>query len=141
MEDKLCWTPSKRELFDVRSFCKVLTPHDSIVFPWRSIWQNNVLLRVAFFVWLVALGKNLTMNNLKQQNLIVVDWCCVCRKSGKIVDPFTSLKDWQYLMKFCFRSFFVLDWLMPRQVVDLFACWNGQIGSFLRAVVWKMIPP
>jgi hypothetical protein len=36
-EDKLCWTPSKIGLFDVKSYYNVLVPHNSICFPWRSI--------------------------------------------------------------------------------------------------------
>jgi hypothetical protein len=31
--DKLCWPPSKRGLFDVRSFYNVLVVHDSTPFP------------------------------------------------------------------------------------------------------------
>jgi hypothetical protein len=52
----------------------------------KSIWQSKVPLRVAFFAWSAALGKILTMDNLRKQNLIVVDWCCMCKKSGKTID-------------------------------------------------------
>jgi hypothetical protein len=68
-EEKLCWIHSKRGLFDVKSYYNVLVPHDSTLFPWRSIWPNKVLLRVA-----ILLGR---------QHVIVVDWCCMCKKSGK----------------------------------------------------------
>jgi hypothetical protein len=41
---------------------------------------------VAFFVWLVALGKILTHDNLRKRNVVVIDWCCMCKKSGETID-------------------------------------------------------
>jgi hypothetical protein len=34
---------------------------------------------------------------------------------------------------------FFLSWVMPRRVVDLFACW-WKAGRSRSAVVWKMVP-
>jgi len=63
-DDKLCWIPS-RGLFDVRSYYNGLVPCDNTSFLW-SIWQNKAPLRVVFFAWSTALGKILTMDNLKE---------------------------------------------------------------------------
>jgi hypothetical protein len=76
--DKL---PSKKGSFDVRLFYNVLIPHDNT--PWRS---KAAPLRVTFFSWSAALGKILTLNNLRKWHIIVVDWCCLCKKSGDTVD-------------------------------------------------------
>jgi len=75
--DKLCWTPSERGLFDVRSFYNVFVPHDDSLFPWKSIWQIEVSLRVPFFAWSTALGKIFTLDNIGKRLVIVVDWCFV----------------------------------------------------------------
>ena len=32
------------------------------------------------------LGKILRVNNLRKRHLIVIDWCCLCNRSGEIVD-------------------------------------------------------
>lgn len=40
---------------------------------------------MAFFDWLVALGKILIMDNLRKQHVIVVDWC-LYRRNGESVD-------------------------------------------------------
>jgi hypothetical protein len=32
-----------------------------------------------------------------------------------------------------------LAWVMPRRVVNLFACWRRQGGSLQSSAVWKMI--
>jgi hypothetical protein len=50
-------------------------------FPWKSIWRVKAPLRVAFFVWMVALGKILILDSLRKRNVIVVYWCCTCKKS------------------------------------------------------------
>jgi hypothetical protein len=44
------------------------------------------MLRVAFFAWLVALGKILTMDHSRKRYFIVMDWCCMCKRSEEIVD-------------------------------------------------------
>jgi hypothetical protein len=47
--------------FDVRSFYKTLACKEAIHFPWKSIWQTRVPLKVTFFAWTVAQGKILTL--------------------------------------------------------------------------------
>jgi hypothetical protein len=69
-EDKLWWTPSKKGLFNVRSFYIVLVRIDNSPFPWKSIWRTKAHLSVVFFAWSAAVGKILTMDNLKKQHVI-----------------------------------------------------------------------
>lgn len=40
----------------------------------------------AFFAWSAALGKILTLYNLRKRNLIVVDWCYMCKQSRETID-------------------------------------------------------
>ena len=42
--------------------------------------------KVVFFMWSTVLGKILTMDNLRKKNIIVTEWCCICKKSGKSID-------------------------------------------------------
>ena len=53
--DRICWIPSKRKVFEVRSFFGVLSSSDRyevgcFSFPWKGIWKVKVPLRVSFFV-------------------------------------------------------------------------------------------
>jgi hypothetical protein len=66
VEDRLSWIPSKKWSFDVKSDYKVLVPYANIHFLWTSIWRNRASLKVAFFDWLAALEKILTMDNLRK---------------------------------------------------------------------------
>ena len=57
-EDKLWWVRSRKGKFDVRSFYKILTYNETILFPWRSIWQTKASSRVAFFILTAVLGRD-----------------------------------------------------------------------------------
>jgi hypothetical protein len=41
---------------------------------------------VAFFAWSSALGKILTMDNLRKKHVIVIDRCCLCKRNRESVD-------------------------------------------------------
>jgi hypothetical protein len=90
--DHIWWIPSKRKLFEVRSYFRVLnssTERDdegSCLFPWKSIWKVKVPVRVSFFAWTAALGRILTVDNLWKRGLIVVDWCSMCKRNGESID-------------------------------------------------------
>jgi hypothetical protein len=65
-KDELLWVPSKRGIFKVKSFLCSLCYEESR-FPWKSVWRTQAPLRAAFFAWLAALGKILTLDNLRKQ--------------------------------------------------------------------------
>jgi len=41
---------------------------------------------VTFFGCSAALRKILTIDNFQKRHVIVVDWCCMCKRSGEFVD-------------------------------------------------------
>ena len=47
-------------------------------FPWKGIWSVKVPKRVLFFMWIAALGRILTLDNLMRKGLPLVNWCCMC---------------------------------------------------------------
>jgi hypothetical protein len=42
-------------------------------------------------VWTMALGEILTLDNLRKRKVILVDWCSMCKRSGKFIDHLSSL--------------------------------------------------
>ena len=42
--------------------------------------------KVCFFLWTVALGRVLTMDNLRRRWLVVLDWCCMCKWDGETIN-------------------------------------------------------
>jgi len=135
-EDKLWWSPSRKGKFNVRFFYHTLTHKETIHFPWKSIWRTNAPLKVDFFAWAAALGKILTLDNLKKRR--VIDRCCMCKKNGESVDHLLLHCEVACVLWNAIFSCFSLSWVMPRRVVDFFACWwTG--GCSRSAVVWKMV--
>ena len=138
--DKAVWLPSLRGLFDVRSYYKVLRGGSGNSFPWRSIWRTKVPQRVAFFVWTVALGRILTVDKLGRRHIVIIYWCYMCKCSGELVD---------HLLLHCLMAFEVwsfifyligVNWVMPRLVLELLACWPGQFQWHRAARVWMAMP-
>jgi hypothetical protein len=131
--------PSRRGLFDVRLFYNILFPIIVLISFGGVFGGIRFLWEVAFFVWSAALGKIPTLDNLRKRHIIVVDWCCLCKKSGETIDYF--LLHFEITSVLCNSIFdlFGLEQAMPWGVVDLFACWRGQFGSLQSVPMWKMI--
>jgi len=97
-------------------------------------------MRVTFFAWSTALEKILTIDNLRKRHVLVVDWCCVFERSGMSVDHLLLHCEIAMALWNAFFSCIGLAWVIPRRVVDFFACWRGKCGSLQSAAVWKMVP-
>ena len=39
-KDKLWWLPSRKGIFEVKSYYRELSPRGSLSFPWKSIWRS-----------------------------------------------------------------------------------------------------
>ena len=131
--------PSKRKLFKIKSIYCSPACSEGCHFPWKSVWRTRVPLRAAFFVWSAALGKILTMDNLRKPNVSVIDKCRTCRRNGEYVDHLLLHCDIANAIWIAFSSRFGLSWVIPRHVINMFACW--WTSSCPRNVAaWKMMP-
>jgi hypothetical protein len=102
--------------------------------------EGQVPPRIAFFSWTAALGRFLTIDNLRKHNLIIIDWCCMCKQSGESVDHLLlhcSLARELWSMVFVL---FGVHWVMPCHVLHLRAGWQGRFGNHRNMVVWRMVP-
>jgi len=120
-EDKLWWVSSKKCLFKVKSFYS-LACFGSSRFLWKSVWCTQAPSRAAFFVWTAALGKILTLNILRKRYVIVINRCCMCKKTGKFVDHILLHCDMASALWSSLFSRFGMSWVMSGQVIDLLAC-------------------
>jgi hypothetical protein len=82
-------------------------------FPWKSIWKVKVLPRMAFFVWTATLGKILTLDNLRERNIIVMEWCYMCKTSEESIDHLflhcmVDTELWSMILQL-----FGVVWVMP----------------------------
>jgi hypothetical protein len=118
-DDRLVWNLSNRGLFEVNSYYEVLNRKDGPSFPWKSIWCVKAPAIVTFFVWTTSLGKILTHDNLRKRNVLVIEWCCMCKKSGESIEHLllhcqVARDLWSYI-----RTLSGVEWVMSRMMLDL----------------------
>ena len=139
-EDKLGWRRNPNKRFSVKEYYCCMSMASSDPFPWKSIWQAKVPPRVAFFSWTAALGKLLTIDNLRRRHLIIVDWCCMCKRSGESVDHLLLHCPLAWELWSMMLGLFGVHWVMPCHVLDFWAGWQGHYGNHCNLVVWRMVP-
>jgi hypothetical protein len=98
------------------------------------------LRSLAFFVWTVALGKILTHYNFRRRHIVVVEWCCMCKKNGESIDHLLLHCYVARVVWSSFYSLFQVEWVMPRRVLDLFSGWGTLLGRGHVTRLWKRIP-
>uniref|UniRef100_A0A7N2M3Y2 Reverse transcriptase zinc-binding domain-containing protein n=1 Tax=Quercus lobata TaxID=97700 RepID=A0A7N2M3Y2_QUELO len=112
-------------------------------FPWKSIWKQKIPSRVAFFVWTAALGKCLTIGNLRKRKVWILDWCYMCKRNGESVDHLflhcpIAMDLWSMVYGFGFI------WsnlgVMLHTVLGLLGCWQGSFGRHRNGYIWSIIP-
>jgi hypothetical protein len=108
-------------------------------FPWKCVWRTQAPSRAAFFSWSVALGKILTLDNLRKRHVIVINRCFMCKKTEESVDHLLFHCNVAFALWYSLFSRFGLSWAMLLWVIDLLACW-WSLGRSRSATVWKMAP-
>ena len=94
--------------------------------------------RAAFFVWTVALGKILAIDDLRKK-VWITDWCYMCKCNGESIDhPLLHCPIASDLWSM-FLGLFGVYWVMPKSVVELLACRRGQFGRHRNDCVWIVI--
>jgi hypothetical protein len=86
------------------------------------------------------LGKILTHDNLRKRNVIVMEWCCLCKKSGESIDHLllhceVAQALWSYIL-----ILFGVEWVMPRTVLELLKSWGAAMGSGQATEAWRLAP-
>ena len=138
--DKLCWKLSSSRGFTVSKYYHSLSPSSAISFPWKMMWQSKVPPRVAFFSWTAALGKILTIDNLRKRHFVVLEWCFMCKRCGESVDHLLLHCPIAYEMWSMIFCLFGICWVMPQRVVDLLDCWTCNFRRHHNIVIWRFVP-
>ena len=136
----MCWKLDSEKGFMVKDYYSVLVGFNDYCFPWKSIWKQKIPSRVAFFVSIAALGKCLTIDNLRKRKVWILDWCYMCKCNGELVDHlFLHCPVAMDLWAIVFGSFGVSR-VMPQSVVGLLAYWQGRFGRHRNGYIWLMVP-
>jgi hypothetical protein len=138
--DSMKWNHTKSGLFEVRSFYGLLSGRSNIQFPWKSVWKPKIPSKVAFFMWLLAHDKNLTIDNLRRRRLYVVEWCFMCKRDSETgAHLFLHCAyAWElWSLVFCI---FGIQWTIPSTVSNLLACWKRRGLTKDHNTIWNAIP-
>ena len=138
--DNLCWKPASNQGFKVSGYYHSISLSTSISFPWKMVWQSKVPPRVAFFSWIAALGKILTIDNLQKRHFVVLEWCFMCKRCGESVDHLLLHCPIAYEMWSMIFCLFGICWVMPQRVVDLLNCWTCNFRRHRNIVIWRFVP-
>ena len=138
-EDKMCSKTNRSKGFMVKDYYSLLVGSIDFCFPWKSIWQQKIPARVAFFVWTAPLGKCLTVDNLRKRKIWILDWCYMCKCNGESVDHLflhrlVAMDLWSMVF-----GLFGVSWVMPQSVVRLLACWLGRFARHQYGNIWRII--
>ena len=109
-------------------------------FPWKPVWHSKIPPRVAFFSWIAALGKILTLENLWYKGVAVVDWCYMCKKSGESMNNLLLHCPIAYELWSMVWTLFGLLWVMPQSVIDLLSSWQGSFSGHRSIDLWRVVP-
>jgi hypothetical protein len=58
-------------------------------------------------------------DNLHRHHIVVVEWCCMCKKSGESIEHLLLHYDVAWDIWSFFYSLFGVEWVMLRRVLDL----------------------
>ncbi len=87
-----------------------------------------------------AMDRILTVSNLRRRHVMVIDWCYMCKASGESTDHLLlhcpiATELWNLIF-----SLFGLQWVMPKGVMELLACWWVGKGKSQIQALWNSIP-
>ena len=137
--DNLCWSLNGSGKFDTRSFYHKIRDVTPPNFPWKGILKVKVTKRVAFFMWTVAHGQILTLDNLMLRGCSLANRFCMCCCNEEPVNHLLIFCSLAHSMWMHMLQLFRIDWVMLSLVADLLCCWHHWPGNY-NFDIWNLLP-
>lgn len=77
---------------------------------------HNTPHMFAFFTWNMFSGKILSVQNHWKRNMLITNWCCMCKNGRKSLENFVQCSMARYIWSFVF-AFFGVSLVMPKIVI------------------------
>ena len=123
--DTLTWKLTKKGVFDVRSFYKLLSGSNNEIFPWECIWCTKVPKRVSFFLWIAIRDGILTIDNLVKRGQFLVNKCCLCYCDGETMNHLLLHSKFSHALWSAIFEVFGIHWVMPKTISPLLFAWRN----------------
>ncbi|KAF6156023.1 hypothetical protein GIB67_035380 [Kingdonia uniflora] len=142
-DDKMILIDCAKGMFSVKTFYKDLeipTQNTPLTFPMKKIWIPKLTSKVVFFAWTLVLNKAFTIDNLRKRNILIVNFCSMCKKDGESID---------YLLLLClFAESIWIElftgignpWPHFRSVKELLTNWKTRNLVCHGKVLWRFLP-
>ena len=103
----------------------------------ECLWIQILLvpIKVSFVLWTVALGKILTTDNIGKQQLVVLDWPCMCKKDGETI--WLSHSSLPYCLGVVGFGHFIVWGSVGLYWEVLWSSWHVGKASFADVVMWN----
>ena len=81
------------------------------------------------------MGNILTIDNLRKWTILILDWCCMCKRNGESVDHLLIHCPIAFDLWSMVFTLFGIRCVMPKIVVELLACWQEKFGRHRKMAV------
>ena len=83
----MLWTLASSHSFDVKNYYKLLQVGETCPFLWKSIWKVKALPCIPFFIWMVSLGRILTVDKLRRCGFILLIGIALAKRMRRPSSP------------------------------------------------------
>ena len=124
---------------NTQSYYHAIQGVSNSLFPWKGVWKPKIPQHVAFFLWIVAHGRILTLDNLTLKSRPLANRCCICYCDGESINhllfhcPVTHSL-WTFVLQA-----FGIHWVMPGSVAGLLSCWHQWLRKH-NSDIWNLVP-
>ena len=87
-----------------------------------------------------SFGNILTIDNFWKRKILILNWCCMCRRNGELVDHLLIHCPFAFDLWSMVFTLFGIHWVMPKTVVELVACRQGKFGRHRNSAIWMVVP-
>ena len=87
-----------------------------------------------------ALGKILTIDNLRKRHSLIIEWFCMCKRSEESIDHLLLHCSFATdIWSFVFALFGIIG-VMPKSMIELLECWQGRFHCHKVTKIWQARP-
>ena len=139
-EDRLILKETRPDGLSVRLMYRKLMHSLLTDFPWLSIWNPIVPLKLGFFAWEASWGKVLTLDQLKRRGIPLVNRCFLCEDEEETIDHLLIYCSRAKMLWNIFLAIMDYHWVFSLMVCQSFLAWQSASVGKKRKRVWLAAP-
>ena len=139
-EDMLLLKEVKEKRFSVQAMYKCYDSSPAFDFPYHSIWNSVVPLKIGIFTWEAVWGKVLTLDNLKRRGMAFTNRCFLCEEGEETINHLQIHSRSAKMLWDLLLSIGGISWVFPSSVLYTLLAWQGVAVGKKRKKIWTAAP-